>query len=213
MNWKILNAPLGIAGSIVPTVKKEMPVPLAIPLARAGASLVSSIFGGSSSSKAAEEARRQQEAEKRRLEAERLRKMNEDYLDTSAGQNMLRIARDEANKIWRREQGAAAVAGGTAAASAMAKEQGNKMIGDTVASIAAKDSERKSEIDARYSDLISRVQQGIIQSQMDKANAVAQAAGGVSSALMQGAFAAFGGTKLGQRWFGAGSPGGSNTTP
>lgn len=202
MNWKLLNAPLGMAGSTQPTVKKEMPIPLAIPLAMAGGSMLSSIFGGVSSSKAAEEARRQQEAEKRRLEAERLRKMNEDYLDTAAGQNMMRIARDEANRMWRREAGASAVAGGTAAASAIAKEQGNKMIGDTVATIAARDSERKDDIDNRYSELISRVQQGIIQSQMDKAGAISQAAGGVSSALMSGALSTFQGTKLGKSWFG-----------
>jgi len=212
MNWKILNHPLGISGSIgVPA--KKMAIPLAIPLVMAGGSLLSSIFGGSASRRAAEEARRQQLAEKNRLEAERLRKVNEDYVDTSAGQNLLRIARSEADKIWKRESGAAKVAGGTDASVALAKEQGNKMIGDTIASMAAQDTARKDNIDARYSSEIGRLNQGIMQSKMDEANAVAQTAGGVSSALMQGALTTFGGTKLGQSWFGNGSPGGTNVNP
>lgn len=212
MNWKILNQPLGMTGSIgIP--ERKMAVPLAVPLVMAGGSILSSIFGGNASQEAAEEARRQQLAEKRRLEAERLRKTNENYIDTAAGQNMLRVARMEADKIWRRESGAAKVAGGTDAATALAKEQGNRMVGDTIANIAAQDTARKDNIDARYSAEISRVNQGIMQSKMDEANAVAQAAGGVSSALMQGALQTFGGTKLGQSWFGTGSPGGGGVNP
>lgn len=212
MNWKILNHPLGMSGSIgVPA--KKMAIPLAIPLAMAGGSLLSSIFGGGASKEAAEEALRQQLAEKRKLEAERLRKTNENYIDTAAGQNLLRIARDEAQRIWKRESGAAAVAGGTDAATAMAKEQGNKMVGDTIANIAAQDTARKDNIDAQYRTEIARVNQGILQSKQAQAEAIAQAAGGVSSALKQGALTTFGGTKLGQSWFGNGSPGGTNVNP
>lgn len=212
MNWKILNHPLGMSGSIgVPA--KKMAIPLAIPLAMAGGSLVSSIFGGIFGSSSAREALRQQEHERNRLAAERLRKTNENYIDTAAGQNMLRVARDEAQRIWKRESGAAAVAGGTAAASAMAKEQGNKMVGDTIANIAAQDTARKDNIDAQYRSEIARANQGIIQSKQAQAEAIAQAAGGASSALMNMAAATFGGTKLGQSWFGNGSPGGTNVNP
>lgn len=205
MNWKILYQPLGVAGSIGIPAKKE--IPLAIPAIMAAGSLVSSFFGSSASKEAAERARQEQLREKARLEAERLRKTNEDYLDTAAGQNALRVAREEADKVWKRAEGAKAVAGGTDAAAAMAKEAGNKMLGDTIANIAANDTQRKDNIDASYRQEISRVNQGIMQSEMAKAQATAQAAGAASNALMQGALMTFGGTKLGQSWFG-GSPGG-----
>lgn len=209
MNWKILNQPLGVAGSIGIPEKKE--IPLAIPAVMAAGSLVSSFFGSSASKEAAEAARRQQMQEKARLEAERLRKTNEDYIDTAAGQNMLRIAREQADSVWKKAEGAKAVAGGTDAAAAMAKEAGNKMIGDTIANIAANDTQRKDNIDASYRADIARVNQGIMQSEMAKAQATAQAAGAASNALMQGAMMTFGGTKLGQSWFG-GSPGGGGVT-
>ena len=204
MNWKLLNYPLGTPCAIGNPQKKEV-VPLAVPIAMAAGSAASSIFGGISSSKAAKEAQRQQEQEKNRLEAERLRKLNQDYVDTAAGQNMLRIARDQADKVWKREAGAKAVAGGTDAAAAMAKEQGNKLVGDAVANIAANDTLRKDQIDASYRQDLARVNQNIQQTKMQQANATAQAAGAASNALAQGAMATFGGTKLGQSWFGTGN--------
>lgn len=202
MNWKLLNQPLGVSSAIGVPVKKE--IPLAIPAVMAGASLVSSLFGASKSADAAEEAYRQQMLEKARIEAQHLRKSNESYLDTSAGQNMMRVAREEADKVWKRAAGAKAVAGGTDAAAAMAKEAGTKMIGDTVANIAANDTQRKDAADAAYNADIARVNQGIMQSKMQKAEATSQAAGAASNALMQGAMMTFGGTKLGQSWFGTG---------
>ena len=177
-----------------------MPIPLAIPVAMAAASAISSIWGGSKSAKAQREAQRQLEAERAATEAERRRRMNEDYLDTAAGQNLLRVARDERDRMWRREQGAAAVGGSTDAAVAVAKDQGNRMIGDTIANIAANDSSRKDNIDASYRSELSRLKQQEIATQQARGQAIAEAAGGVSSALMQGAVSTFGATKLGQQW-------------
>lgn len=184
--------------------KKEMPVPLAIPLAMAGASLAGSIFGGIKSKKAADRERARLEEEKNKTEAERVRKANEDYIDTAAGQNLLRVARQERDKMWQREAGAAAVAGGTDAATAMAKESGNRMMGETIANIAANDTARKDQIDASYRQQLSNINQQQIAADRAQAEAVAQTAGQASSALMQGAMATFGDTKLGQSWFGSG---------
>jgi hypothetical protein len=185
--------------------KKEMPVPLAIPLAMAGASLASSIFGGISSKKAADRERARLEEERRRTEAERKRKANEDYIDTAAGQNLLRVARQERDKMWQREAGAAAVAGGTDAATAMAKESGNRMMGETIANIAANDTARKDQIDASYRQDLSRINQQQIAADREQAQNTAAVAGQASSALMQGALSTFGNTKLGQSWFGEGT--------
>ena len=208
MNCLFYNDTLGM-GCPEGGVKKEMPVPLAVPLAMAAGSVVSSIFGGSKAKKAARRAERQAAAEKARVENERRRRMNEDYLDTSAGQNLLRLAREERDKIWRRERGAAAVSGGTDAAAAIAKEQGNKLIGDTVASIAAQDSQRKDSVDASYRGELSRLNQQQIAAQQAKSQAISEAASGASNAMMQGALSTFGGTKLGQSWLGSGTVGGA----
>lgn len=203
MNWKILSHPLGMSASVGIPCKKE--IPLAIPAVLAAGSLASSLFGASKSREAAEEAMEMQRRERERIEAERYRKVNENYIDTAAGQNMMRIAKEQADKIWRRAEGAKAVAGGTDAAAAMAKEQGNKMVGDTIANMAAQDTARKDAIDASYRADLARANQGIMQTKSAQADATAQAAGAASNAMMQGALMTFGGTKLGQSWFGTGN--------
>lgn len=206
MKWSLFfNQPLGTMCTTGHSTKKEMPVPLAIPLVMGAASLASSIFGGVKSSAAAREQQRQLEEEKRRVQAERLRKTNEDYIDTAAGQNLLRVARQERDKMWKRESGAAAVAGGTEAAAAMAKEAGNRMVGDTIANIAAQDTSRKDSIDASYRSELSNLNQQKMAAKRAEAEAIAGAAGQASSALMQGAISTFGNTKLGQSWFGSGT--------
>ena len=206
----MLRQPLGIP--MGEAKKKQMPIPLAIPLVMAAASAASSIYGGIKSRNAARDAQAKLDAQRAETEAERRRRMNEDYLDTAAGQNLLRIARNERDRMWQRERGAAAVGGGTDAAVAMAKEQGNRMIGDAIANIAANDSQRKDNIDASYRAELSRLNQQDIEAERAKGAAIAQAASGASSALMQGAISTFGGTRLGHQWFGTGSPGGGGVT-
>lgn len=208
MKWKqIFNVPLEM-----PCVPKKE-IPLAVPLVMAGASALSSFWGGQKSAEAAEEANRQLQAEKNRVNAERTRAKYEDYIDTAAGQNLMRIARQERDKMWKREAGAAAVAGGTDAAVAQAKEAGNQMIGDTIANVAAQDTARKDAKDASYRQELSNINQQQINAQRAKSQAIADAAGGAASALMQGAVATFGDTKLGQSWFGNGTQQPTGTAP
>jgi len=211
MKWNIINQPTGGFPVGGPT-KKEMPVPLAIPLVMAAGSALSSVFGGISSAKANKRAMRQIAAERAKNEAERLRKTNEDYIDTAAGQNLMRVARREADKMWKREKGAAAVTGATERA-AMAKDRGNELIADTVAGIAANDTARKDQIDQTYKNYDQQLSQQLTGLDLQKGQNIAQAASGVSNSLMDAAGAAFGGTSLGQQWFGAGSPGGGGVTP
>jgi hypothetical protein len=61
---------------------------------------------------------------------------------------MIRLAKDYADRNWRKAQGAAAVGGGTDAATAMAKESGNRMVGDTVAHMSAMDTARQDRAGA-----------------------------------------------------------------
>lgn len=218
MKWNILKSPLGMSdmsGGYAPR-KKEV-LPLAVPLAFAAASAATSIFGGVKSANANREAQKALKSESNATEAERRRRLAEGYLDTSAGQNLLRILREERDKIWKREEGSASVAGGTEAAKAMAKEAGNNMTGDTVANIAAQDTARNDAIDASYRADLSRLNQQQIAAQQAQGQADAQAASGASNAFMNAALATFGGTKLGQSWLtpssGEVSPGSGGGSP
>lgn len=209
MNWKIFSEPLG-GGDLsgVFGIRKKNVLPLAVPLVMAGLGAFSSVYGGAKSAAAGRKAQKQLDAEQARLESERRRRMNEDYLDTAAGQNLMRIARDERDKAWKRAEGAAAVAGGTEAATAMAKEAGNNMVGETIANIAAGDSQRKDAVDAGYRAELDRIHGQQIANEQARSQAVAQAASGASNALMNGALATFGGTKVGQELLGGGAGGG-----
>lgn len=115
--------------------------------ASAAASLASSLFGGA---KARKERKKAAAEQKRREDQEQAwydRRYNQDYLDTAAGQNLMRQANEYADKQWRKAEGAKAVGGGTDAATAMAKESANRMVGNTVANIAAQDESRKQSVD------------------------------------------------------------------
>ena len=129
--------------------RRENPQWIATALGVAGG-LASSLIGGNAAEQAAREAERRQRALENKENAWYTRRYNEDYLDTAAGQNLVRRAKDYARENWKKAAGAQAVAGGTDAATAMAKEAGNRMVGDTIANIAAADSQRKANVDAQH---------------------------------------------------------------
>ena len=202
MKWKFIinGAPLGsgdTSGGYSPRKKGWLG------LALAGASLASSIWGGAQAAEQQRRAEAELRAEKARNDAWYNRRYNESYADTAAGQNMIRMAKDAAREQWRREAGAAAVAGGTDAAAAMAKEAGNRMVGNAVAQMAATDTARKDNVDAAYRAEKSRLTQQQIALDQQKAQNIAGVAGGVSDALMSGA----------QLVAGTGSPGGGGVNP
>ena len=112
--------------------------------------------------------------------------------------------------------GGAAVGGLTDAAVAQEKELQNEKQAEVLAKANAAYEEKKDAVDASYRQEINALNQQQAAMKGAQANAVAQAAGGVSNALMQGAMATFSGTKVGQSWFGGageGSPGGGGVNP
>ena len=112
-------------------------------LALAGG-VASSLFGANKAKKAA---RRAAAENTYRTNAEKAwydKNYNTDYLDTKAGQNLIRRAKEVQDEYVRNADGAAAVGGGTAASVAMAKESANKAMGDTIANIAAQDTSASS---------------------------------------------------------------------
>ena len=150
----------------------------------AGVGLASSLIGGAK----ARRARKRAEARQREREAEEnawyRRRYNEDYLDTAAGQNLLRRANDYARENWRKASGAKAVAGGTDAATAMAKEAGNKMVGDTIANIAAGDQQRKAQIDTIHQGNREKYAQMDINRHERNASDITEASQNASNAIM-----------------------------
>ena len=143
----------------------------------------SSLFGANKAKKAA---RRAQAENQYRTNAEKAwydKNYNTDYLDTKAGQNLMRRAQEVQDEYIRKADGAAAVGGGTAASVAMAKEAANKAMGDTIANVAAQDTSRKQQVEDAHlanTQQLSRERQQIEQ---QKAQATSDAAQNASNAL------------------------------
>lgn len=155
----------------------------------AGASLLSSFIGGNAAAKAAQAAEKRQRAMEAKEDAWYNRRYNEDYSDTAAGQNLIRRAKDYAKEQWKKAAGAQAVAGGTDAATQMAKDAGNKMVGDTIANMAATDQARKANVDNIHMQNQQNFGQMDMQREMNRAQAITDAAGNASNAIMQAASA------------------------
>ena len=143
----------------------------------------SSLFGANKAKKAA---RRAQAENQYRTNAEKAwydKNYNTDYLDTKAGQNLMRRAKEVKDEYVRKADGAAAVGGGTAASVAQAKESANKAMGDTIANIAAQDTSRKQHVEDAHlanTQQLSRERQQIEQ---QKAQNTSDAAQNASNAL------------------------------
>lgn len=160
--------------------------------------VASSLFGANKAKKAA---RRAQAENTYRTNAEKAwydKNYNTDYLDTKAGQNLIRRAKEVQDEYVRKADGAAAVGGGTAASVAMAKEAANKAMGDTIANVAAQDTARKQQVEDAHmqnTQQLSRERQNIEQ---QKAQATSEAAQNASNAMVN-----FGVNQLGAETEGA----------
>lgn len=176
---KIVNHELGNRLAFAPSPK--MVAPELIGLA---AGVVSSFVGGQKAAEAAEEALKAQRRAEAREDAWYRRRYNEDYADTAAGQNLLRRAKEFANSQWKKAEGAKAVGGGTEAGAAMAKEAGNKMMGDTVANIAATDQQRKAQVDNMHRSAQDRFAQMDMNRELTRAQNITTAAQNASNAMI-----------------------------
>lgn len=173
------NQSLGMGNGFAPSPKQFI-----FSAIGAGVGLASSIIGGISASKAAREAERRQRQQEASEEAWYNRRYNEDYVDTAAGQNLVRRAKQYAREQWKRAAGAQAVAGGTDAATAMAKDAGNRMMGDTIADIAASDQARKENVDNMHRQAQERFAQMDMEREQQRAQNITAAAQGASNAIM-----------------------------
>lgn len=150
-------------------------------------SVASSIFGGAKAAKAARKAKQEQAYRSGTEKAWYDKQYNTDYLDTKAGQNLMRRAQEVQNDYIRKAEGSAAVGGQTAASVAQAKESANKTMGDTIANIAAQDTSRKAQV--ADSHMQNQMQQSQDRENLEnqRAQNVSNAAQNMSNALMTAA--------------------------
>lgn len=193
--------------------KKEMPIPLAIPIASAAVGVIGKLWGNSKAADAERERQRMLQAERAKSDAYYRRMINQKFTDTAYGQNWMRIARDEADKVWKREAGATAVTGRTAAADAMAKDKANEIVANAIANGEAQESMRKDNLEAAKRSADAQFAQQEIADAAAKRDRLAEAGNTVLSAGLNIAATTFGGTKLGQSWFGSPGGGGATTPP
>lgn len=148
--------------------------------ASVGGSIIGGIGARRAAKKALKENRYRTNAEKAWYEKE----YNTDYLDTKAGQNLLRRAQEVQDSYIRKADGAAAVGGGTAASAALAKEAANRTVGNAVANIGAQDTARKASVSDQHQrnvDALSREREAIYSQQTQNVSGAAQ---NMSNAMM-----------------------------
>lgn len=150
----------------------------------AGLAVGSSIWGGINASKAARKANRMLQGQKDSNNAWYRRRYNEDYADTAAGQRLITQAKDYAKESWKKAQGAAKVGGATDESAALAKEAGNKMVGNTISSIAASDTARKDRIDTAHRTTDNALTSQQVAIERDRANQITKAASQASNAMI-----------------------------
>jgi hypothetical protein len=184
MVTKYVNQPLGMGNIFAPSHKQWV-----LSAIGAGVGLASSLYGGIKAADAAKEAERRQRAQEAKEDAWYTRRYNENYVDTAAGQNLVRRAKEYAKENWKKAAGAQAVAGGTDAATAMAKEAGNRMVGDTIANIAASDQARKAQVDDMHRQAQANFAQMDMAREQQRAQNITSAAQGASNAIMSAASA------------------------
>lgn len=150
-------------------------------------SVASSLIGGNKAKKAARQAAKERTYRANAEKAWYDKAYNTDYMDTKAGQNMLRRAQEIQDEYVRRADGAAAVGGGTAAATAQAKEAANRTMGDTIANIAAQDTARKAQVEDAHQANVSQLSREREDAANQQAANATNAAQNASNAIMNGA--------------------------
>lgn len=158
------------------------------------ASVGSSLIGGVKGAAAARKARREQAYRSNAEKAWYEKAYNTDYMDTKAGQNLLRKAQEVSDGYIRRADGAAAVGGGTAASVALAKESANKSIGNAVADIGARDTSRKQNVEDTHMQNVQNQSREREATENERSAQITNAAQNMSNAMMSAAASDVSGT-------------------
>lgn len=156
----------------------------------AAAQVGSSIYGAIKSSQANKRA--EQLLQNRRDENRKWydQKMAEDYTQRTDVQNVLRKQRELLQEQYQRARATNIVAGGTDESLALQQAAANDAMGDTMANVAENAASYKEGIEEQYRNQDAALNQQQIGIEQGKAQAIANAAGQVGSAvsgLMTGA--------------------------
>lgn len=149
----------------------------------AAAQVGSSIYGAIESSQANKQAR--QMIQNQRDENKRWydQKMAEDYMQRSDVQNVLRKQRELLNEQYQRARATNIVAGGTDESLALQQQAANEAMGNTMADIAANAANYKDSVEQQYRAQDAALNQQMIGVEQGNAQAIAQAAGQMGSAV------------------------------
>ena len=156
----------------------------------AAAQIGSSIYGAVKSSQAnkrAEAMLQNQRDENRKWYDQ---KMAEDYMQRSDVQNVLRKQRELLDEQYKRARATNIVAGGTDESLALQQREANKIVGDTMADIAANASASKDNAEQIYraqeNNLSQQQQQIYANRAAEVAKAASQSAGAGANLLQSG---------------------------
>lgn len=141
-----------------------------------------SIFGGISASKAMKKVKKNLESQRDENESWYDRRYNEDATQRADAQRILAITQDNIRKRNQAATGAQAVMGGTEESLAAARAANNEALAEATSQIAVNGERRKDAIEQQYKATDADLQNRLNNMEISKANAIAQAVQGVSSA-------------------------------
>lgn len=141
-----------------------------------------SIFGGISASKAMKNVKRNIEGRMKENQDWYDRRYNEDATQRADAQRILTMTNDNIRKRNRQAAGAQAVMGGTDESVAATKAANNQAIAEATSQIAVNGERRKDQIESRYLQTKSDLNEELNSLEQAKAKNTAQAVQGVASA-------------------------------
>ena len=145
----------------------------------AGLSAVGSIFGGISASKAMKKVRKDLQAQRQANQDWYDRRYNEDATQRADAQRILNMTEESIKNRNRQAAGAQAVMGGTEESVAAAKAANNQALADATSQIAVNADARKDQIESAYQQRDAALASQLNQMEVNKAQAVKEAAQGV----------------------------------
>lgn len=154
-----------------------------LPAISAGASILSSVFGGSSAAKKAKKANALIDEQKTKNQAWYNNRYNEDYTQTAAAQSALNAAKQNLDDQYKKTAATAAVTGATGTTVAQQKAANNAALANTAATIAAQGTSRKDSIESQYLQADNTFTQQQSNNLMGQATNISNAAGQASSTL------------------------------
>lgn len=141
-----------------------------------------SIAGGIASGAMMNKAKEQYENAHAENSAYYKRLMSENYLDTAAGQETVRQARETMKAGTNQAAGAAAFGGASDSSVGAARESANKQVGSMMGGIAANDVQRKDAAGNALANENNTYASNMASIYTQKANNISQAAQGVANA-------------------------------